>query len=133
MKSAIGVLRLRYCSQWLFLNARLDGRDPAAAPQPPFGALDLRHIGKLGDERGNKRYTWNWLSLGWLPGQLSSISDGNRNYEYADCRGEVFCQVMSNSLRDIDIDNSTDSTILMKIEEVFENNKEWGEHIGTKA
>ena len=95
-----------------------------AATIPPFSARDAWRVGELGDELGDKRGIANLVTFGGLPGQLSSVSDNARDDEYADCRGGVFGQVMSESLRDNESGDTTDSTHLVENEEEFGNDKE---------
>ena len=55
MKSDIVAFRLLFCLPLLFLSGWRDGRDPAAAPIPPFGTRDVERSGERGGERGDKR------------------------------------------------------------------------------
>ena len=113
-----------FVSPLLFLWARRDGRNHAAAPIRPFGAREAWRVGERGDELGDKRGRGNLVSLGVLPGQLSSVSDGDRDDEYANCRGGVFGQVISESLRENDRGGSTDSWCLVDVNVEFGNNNE---------
>ena len=55
MKSDIVAFRLLFCLPLLFLSGWRDGRDPAAAPIPPFGTRYVERSGERGGERGDKR------------------------------------------------------------------------------
>ena len=75
-----------------------DGGGFAAASILFIVARDAWRVSEFGGERGDKRGKGNSASLGGLPGQVSSVSDGDRDDKYADCRGGVFCQVIRESL-----------------------------------
>ena len=125
MKSVIFVFRFRFSLPSIFLRARRDVRDPAAAPIPLFGERDnWRRVGELGDELTDKRNKGNLVSFCGLSGQLSSVSDGARDDEYADCRSGNVGQVMSESLRDNDLGDITDTRCLVDVDVEFGNNKE---------
>ena len=73
MKNDIVAFRLLFCLLSLNLSAWRHGRDPAAASLRPFGTRDVEQSG----ERGGKRDGKNRESRNGMPGQLSSVSDGN--------------------------------------------------------
>ena len=110
MKSVIFAFRFQLCSPSRFLRAQRDGRDSAASPIPPFGARDAWRVGELGDKLGDKRGRGKLMSFGGFPGQLSSVSDGARDDEYADFKEGVFGKVRSESFRDNDGGGSKNSS-----------------------
>ena len=124
MKSDIVAFRLRFCLTSLFLRTWRDKLDLPPAPIAPFGARYAWLLCELGDELGEKCVKENVVSFGELSGQLSSLCDGDREGEYADFRGGVFGQVISESLRENDRGGSTDSWCLVDVNVEFGNNNE---------
>ena len=55
-------------------------------------------VGERGGERSGERCIKRFESLGRVAGQLSSVSDRDRDGEYPDWRGGVFGQVISELL-----------------------------------
>ena len=106
------------------MRTRRDGRDFAPAPIAPFGARDFWQLGELGDELGDKCGKGNVVSFGRLSSHLSSVFDGDREDEYADCRGGVFGQVISESLRENNRGGSTDSCCLVDVDVELSHNNE---------
>ena len=71
------------------MSARRDLCDPPAASIRVFGTSDVMRVGKRGGERSGERCIKRFESLGRFEGQLSSVSDGDRDGEYPDWRGGV--------------------------------------------